>query len=619
NKPKKPGSGQGRVQGCPGGVLPPAASPPAPVPGRFRPPTLPVPPKDVATRSSFAPLRPGWERAASPEPPAEAGAGAGEDEAPAPPPGEEAPPPPSAPSLAQRRNAGGGRLLLLPHELLLDTLLYLRAYDLAALSQTCATLADPAIAHSVVTLASREVYPPELTRGYTSPAVSGLPSSSPRNTYRSMRAMELLVLTRLLSRPSPASGGEYYISHSWCKSALRWLDACAAPPPKGGPSGGGGKKARLRSRQLSNALPPWPNANAELLCEHAGLVRSGKPGAKRRVVDGRAWRVLRRLYPESKELPVGAGECLACVAERASAERTEKERVKKGREERRKVLESGFVRDVFNRKGGVPLHCVRAPPDEIENDEIENDAPALLCTPCKAPPPLELGSSPGCVADFPPFSPPPGERGQLEPPPLPAGFSLPGAGALLPVPDNLPPTPEAFRKVAGLALPVPENLPPTPDVFKAGLCPLSDGQYRLLPRSFLHAWRRFVKVGGERPAPPDSNALLCAAHGLVAAPPHLAAFLAGRAAGLFGGSDAELDARNASVVEVLTEAEYQALRGKIGGGGSGYVAGFDVRAGRARYGFKPCKACDAGGGGRGEVLQRTRARVREQRLIDAEY
>ena len=73
------------------------------------------------------------------------------------------------------------RLSLPPPDIWADATLA-RAYDLAALSQTCATLADPAIAHSVVTLASREVYPPELTRGYTSPAVSGLPSSSPRNT-----------------------------------------------------------------------------------------------------------------------------------------------------------------------------------------------------------------------------------------------------------------------------------------------------------------------------------------------------------------------------------------------------------------------------------------------------
>ena len=45
------------------------------------------------------------------------------------------------------------------------------------------------------------------------------------------------------------------------------------------------KKGRIRERRLSNALPPWPNINVDLVCEHGSLVRSSKPGAKRKVID----------------------------------------------------------------------------------------------------------------------------------------------------------------------------------------------------------------------------------------------------------------------------------------------------------------------------------------------
>lgn len=53
----------------------------------------------------------------------------------------------------------------------------------------------------------------------------------------------------------------------------------------------------------------------------------------------------------------------------------------------------------------------------------------------------------------------------------------------------------------------------------AGTCPLVCGKYVILPRSWCHQWRRYVKTGeGSLPLPPDSSALLCDAHKLALLP-----------------------------------------------------------------------------------------------------
>jgi len=52
--------------------------------------------------------------------------------------------------------------------------------------------------------------------------------------------------------------------------------------------------------------------NADIVCEHGNLARSGAIRGKRRVIDKAAWKVLRTYYPQSRSLKTKHGECWHC-------------------------------------------------------------------------------------------------------------------------------------------------------------------------------------------------------------------------------------------------------------------------------------------------------------------
>ncbi|GMH72496.1 hypothetical protein TL16_g05932 [Triparma laevis f. inornata] len=240
-------------------------------------------------------------------------------------------------------------LTTLPVDVLTYTLMYLRAYDLSSLQQTCVCFSDRDLVVRVVKCVSEQIYPSSLTLGWKSEKVSGRRAEATTGGFERLRDLEMLVVARVLSRPDAEEG--FFVSKAWCKSALKWLEA-STPSKKASSSK---KKGRIRERRLSNALPPWPNINVDLVCEHGSLVRSSKPRAKRKVIDKKAWKVLRRLYPESKEMSTNDSECLECKFNRLENQRKEQEKQNKNKTERKKVLEVGFVREVFNRtKGKLP-------------------------------------------------------------------------------------------------------------------------------------------------------------------------------------------------------------------------------------------------------------------------
>ena len=119
-------------------------------------------------------------------------------------------------------------------------------------------------------------------------------------TYEMLRNMEMLVVARVLSRPEPPLHERdscFYVSKSWCRAALRWLEgqeeerkekeerrraaeearlAAVAGTPKGKgmhrkhPGSSGKKKLsrkeqRQRERKMSDAMPPWSNINTDIV------------------------------------------------------------------------------------------------------------------------------------------------------------------------------------------------------------------------------------------------------------------------------------------------------------------------------------------------------------------
>jgi hypothetical protein len=243
-----------------------------------------------------------------------------------------------------------------PTEILVNILTFLRAYDLSAVHQTCRTFASKFLVHNIIKEIVEHVYPPELTDGFK--------LDGSEYTFESLRNMEWLVVARVLSRPEPPAGG-FYVSKSWCKTALKWLEfqqeeqktrAALAKQKKVSK-----KKLRVRNRRLSDANPPWPNVNSDLVCchdklQHAQSTRNAR--GRRRLIDKQAWKVLKKLYPDSVSLDTESGECIQCRLELEAIKLDLKQKEDLDKERRRKPLSCQVIRGIYTRTRGVPIQSM---------------------------------------------------------------------------------------------------------------------------------------------------------------------------------------------------------------------------------------------------------------------
>lgn len=284
--------------------------------------------------------------------------------------------------------------LSLPAELHLDILTYLRATELSVLSKSCKTFDNKKLILRIINHFASDVYPSELTEGFDTAIVGGDINDSYYSTFESLRNMEMLVVARLLSRPElPISQREngFYVSRAWCRTALSWLDVqtekrnkreavriakkqdvVAVTIENTGRKKNhhkpkekhiGGKKSnrkskrqeRLRNRK-SSEVPPWPNVNYDIMCEHGDLICSTvrSTRAKRLVMDKMAWKVLKKLYPDSVQLSMEKGECVHCTLELQEVKKIEEGKKQKEMIERKKPLACPIVRGFYTRSGGVP-------------------------------------------------------------------------------------------------------------------------------------------------------------------------------------------------------------------------------------------------------------------------
>lgn len=247
----------------------------------------------------------------------------------------------------------------LPSEIHVNILTFLRAYDLAALHQTCRTFSSRTLVHRVIKETAENVYPSELTKGFQ---LEGC-----EYTFESLRNMEWLVVARVLSRPEPSTGG-FYVSKSWCKSALKWLEVQqeeqkqrSIASSKKNQKKMSKKKLRVRNRRLSDVSPPWPNVNSDLVCCHDNLQHcqsTRNARGRRRLVDKQAWKVLKKLYPDSVPLDTESGECLQCRLDVEALKLEQKQREEQEKEERRKPLSCSVVRSIYTRTRGVPTQSM---------------------------------------------------------------------------------------------------------------------------------------------------------------------------------------------------------------------------------------------------------------------
>lgn len=295
---------------------------------------------------------------------------------------------PASPERAKQREC----LLieLIPSEMQLSIITHLRAVDLSSLQRTCWHFNDRSMINSAIEHIAEFVYPPELTNGFDTPIVGGEVNAETIGhgnlTYEALRNMEMLVTVRVLSRPEPSLHNRetgFYVSKNWCKAALNWLEVqqeervkesqrriAEAELLKRNPHASKKKRSkklskkeqRLRSRKRSDALPPWPNVNDDIACPHNELARcsSKSARARRRILDKQAWRVLKKLYPDSVQLSSVHNECLQCAMEAETAKRNESDKREKEKEERKKPLSCPVVRGIYTRSRGVPQNCLVA-------------------------------------------------------------------------------------------------------------------------------------------------------------------------------------------------------------------------------------------------------------------
>ena len=243
-------------------------------------------------------------------------------------------------------------LQTIPREIQLNLLSYLRAYDLTAVQQTCRFYNDPDLIDSLVRYAAEQVYSPQFTKEITKPEKG---NATAKYTLEHLRSIELTVIARILSLPEPKHG--FYVSKAWMKKTLLWLETVHEPPRKKKLNK---KQQRQRARRLSDVSPPWPNANSDILCCHQNLQRCGVKAARsrRRLMDKQAWKILKKLYPDSTQLESVSGECLQCLMETETAKKSEQVRLEKEKLERKQPLADPLVRRFYTRTRGVPTDCL---------------------------------------------------------------------------------------------------------------------------------------------------------------------------------------------------------------------------------------------------------------------
>jgi hypothetical protein len=155
----------------------------------------------------------------------------------------------------------------------------------------------------------------------TSPSKNRRTTETPRNdageALASLRVAELEKIADGCSTATEPRDDDvvrgYWLSKNWAQHLRRYYEQSRAkllsPSVKGTPQ-------RRRSRSNSGeALPPWPDANAEILCEHGFLCprACARPGSKRVLVSRETWRAIQGRFPLSTKFKAStAAECLEC-------------------------------------------------------------------------------------------------------------------------------------------------------------------------------------------------------------------------------------------------------------------------------------------------------------------
>ena len=85
-------------------------------------------------------------------------------------------------------------------------------------------------------------------------------------------------------------------------------------------------------------------------------------------MDKQAWKILKKLYPDSTQLESVRGECLQCLMETETIRKSEQDRLQQEKFERKQPLANSLVRRFYTRTRGVPTDCLVS--DSIDTSGI---------------------------------------------------------------------------------------------------------------------------------------------------------------------------------------------------------------------------------------------------------
>ena len=292
----------------------------------------------------------------------------------------------------------------------------------------------------------------------------------------------------------------FWISTSWLSNAKKYFDSLvlpdldrnAAKTPKN-------KLSKIRHRRGSDALPPWPDINADLLCAHynlslaTGRRNSGFKG-RRRAIDSRSWYILRKFYPHGPAFKCStSSECPICFSEKKEAQASAVGKKEAALQVRRNDFIPADLEALSARRCGVPVASITSRFDMYTTDKMtmslleQHEKSGTLID--QSPLPRRSSSSFDSLADLEAY-PYPHYAGMTSSSPS-SSFLTTMESEYLSTNDNESNNGSSHQQ------------------------PLVPGLYNLIPREWLRMWRRYTKDPDVPSVPPlDCAGLFCSSHGL---------------------------------------------------------------------------------------------------------
>eukprot|EP00596_Hydrurales_sp_CCMP1899_P005491 CAMPEP_0119044628 /NCGR_PEP_ID=MMETSP1177-20130426/33086_1 /TAXON_ID=2985 /ORGANISM="Ochromonas sp, Strain CCMP1899" /LENGTH=412 /DNA_ID=CAMNT_0007015033 /DNA_START=346 /DNA_END=1581 /DNA_ORIENTATION=+ len=245
-----------------------------------------------------------------------------------------------------------------------EILTFLRAIDMVSVSEVSKSIFEKSRIRIAAKFQMDYIYilpssPMKEKKLLQAQSEAALNSHLPLENYGIMQlyTREIKMIIAALSAPVPAKG--FWISSTWVSNAKKYFEAIHLPEVEQSPKKGAKRQSKIRQRRGSDALPPWTSMNADITCAHEFLALNKGLRAKKRLIDGKDWHLLRKFYPEGIEFKSNTSEeCSICHTgndiEKATAceKRDLKIKIRQSR-----VL-SGCLESVAARKNGVPSHLM---------------------------------------------------------------------------------------------------------------------------------------------------------------------------------------------------------------------------------------------------------------------